>query len=270
MITGWSRWSPALGTKYPNMIISFIIKSGSDKRVRQDHTDRNSGHNKLTLTVKTSLHTVLQPVAPAHGSPATAQCHGSASQSEYIAQRLIVSAFRACAGPRPGEHLPKSLTPSEIPLAGRPSPWRKSSFDINFAFLSFAHISPSTGTMYYITTSMWATQLLTHARGARPTVEPQSCREMWVKLRNHQNINATNPARKETRFPFHYHVTFRVCRTVKSSHRAKIVSRGYLIWRIYEPMCVCNEVMRERRGSEADRAASLPFLADNRLTYGSR
>jgi hypothetical protein len=57
-------------------------------------------------------------------------------------------------------------------------------------------------------------------------VEPQSCRGMRVKLRNHQNINANNPTRKETRFPFHYHVTFRVCRTVKSSHRAKIVLRG--------------------------------------------
>ena len=77
-----------------------------------------------------------------------------------------------------------------------------------------------------ITTSMRATQPLTHALGARPAVQPQSCREMRVKLRNHQNINTTNPTRKETRFPFHYHVTFRVCPTAKSSHRAKIVSRG--------------------------------------------
>jgi hypothetical protein len=67
------------------------------------------------------LQTVLQPTAPAHGSPTTAQCHGSASQSEYIARRLTVSAFRACAGPRPGEHFPKSLTLREVPLAGRPS-----------------------------------------------------------------------------------------------------------------------------------------------------
>jgi hypothetical protein len=52
--------------------------------------------------------------------------------------------------------------------------------------------------------------------------------EMRVKLRNHQNINTTNPTRKETRFPFHYHVTSRVCPTAKSSHRAKIVSRGML------------------------------------------
>ena len=78
-----------------------------------------------------------------------------------------------------------------------------------------------------ITTSMRATQPLTHALGARPAVQPQSCREMRVKLRNHQNINTTNPTRKETRFPFHYHVTFRVCPTAKSSHRAEIVSRGY-------------------------------------------
>ena len=46
------------------------------------------------------------------------------------------------------------------------------------------------------------------------------------KLLNHQNINTTNPTRKEIRFPFHYHVTFRVCPTAKSSHRAKIVLRG--------------------------------------------
>jgi hypothetical protein len=46
------------------------------------------------------------------------------------------------------------------------------------------------------------------------------------KIENRQNINATNPTRKETRFPFHYHVSFRVCPTVKSSHRAKIGSRG--------------------------------------------
>jgi hypothetical protein len=72
-----------------------------------------------------------------------------------------------------------------------------------------------------------ATQPLTHALGAHPAVEPQSCREMRVKFENHQNLNATNPTRKETRFPFHYHVTFRVCPTVKSSHRAKIVSREY-------------------------------------------
>jgi hypothetical protein len=77
-----------------------------------------------------------------------------------------------------------------------------------------------------ITTSMRATQSLTHALGARPAVEPQSCREMRVKLRNHQNVDAINPIRKEARFPFHYHVTFQDCRTVKSSHRAKIVSRG--------------------------------------------
>jgi hypothetical protein len=50
-----------------------------------------------------------------------------------------------------------------------------------------------------------------HALGARPAVEPQSCREMRVKLRNRQNICATNPPRKESRFPFHYHVIFQVC-----------------------------------------------------------
>jgi hypothetical protein len=47
------------------------------------------------------------------------------------------------------------------------------------------------------------------------------------KLLNHQNINTTNPTRRETRLPFHYHVTFWVCPTAKSSHRAKIVLRGY-------------------------------------------
>jgi hypothetical protein len=56
-----------------------------------------------------------------------------------------------------------------------------------------------------------ATQSLTHALRARPVVEPQSCRGMQVNLRNRQNIDATDPTRKETRFPFHYHVTFRVC-----------------------------------------------------------
>jgi hypothetical protein len=45
----------ALGTKYPNMIISFIFKRMWDKRVGQDRTDRNAGRNKLVLTVKTSL-----------------------------------------------------------------------------------------------------------------------------------------------------------------------------------------------------------------------
>jgi hypothetical protein len=72
-----------------------------------------------------------------------------------------------------------------------------------------------------------ATQPLTHALGARPAVQPQSCREIRVKLRNHQNINTTNPTRKETRFPFHHYVTFRVCPTVKSSHRAKLFHADY-------------------------------------------
>ena len=70
----------------------------------------------------------------------------------------------------------------------------------------------------------------------------QAHREMRVKLRNHQNINATNPTRKETRFPFHYHVTFRVCPTAKSSHRAKIVSRGnLLIGMVHIPKAVRRE-----------------------------
>jgi hypothetical protein len=39
------------------------------------------------------------------------------------------------------------------------------------------------------------TRSLTHALRARPAVEPQSCREMRVKLINHQNIDATDPTR---------------------------------------------------------------------------
>ena len=93
-----------------------------------------------------------------------------------------------------------------------------------------------------------ATQSLTHALRARPAVEPQSCREMRVKLINHQNIDATNQTRKETHFPFHEHVTFWVpnrqifvgaTKFSRYRHqsiiqhpscmmdRAKIVSRGF-------------------------------------------
>jgi hypothetical protein len=78
-------------------------------------------------------------------------------------------------------------------------------------------------------------------------VQPQSCREMRVKMRNHQNINTTNPTRKEIRFPFHYHVTFRVCPTAKSSHRAKIVSRGYVLQLYVWDMCVCTRLYTQSR-----------------------
>jgi hypothetical protein len=53
------NWSPYLGTKYPNMIISFFfLKRGSTKGAEgptKDRTDRNAGRNKLILTVKTCL-----------------------------------------------------------------------------------------------------------------------------------------------------------------------------------------------------------------------
>jgi hypothetical protein len=91
-----------------------------------------------------------------------------------------------------------------------------------------------------ITTSMWATQPLTHALVARPAVQPQSCREMRVKLRNRQNINTTNPTMKETRFSFHYHVTFRVCPTVVPCSKAVSSHEGWA--RKRRMQCCCRKI----------------------------
>ena len=118
-----------------------------------------------------------------------------------------------------------------------------------------------------ITTSMRATQPLTPALGARPAVQPQSCREMRVKLRNHQNINTTNPTRKETRFPFHYHVTFRVCPTAKSSHRAKIVSRGIVTSTVdnIDEMFVNAEQSAHQRRREQELDDELDYEIDQHI-----